>query len=162
MTKFFKVLSDEEFDQLKDAIALITVYIAGADGEIHDDEVKWAKKITFIRSFSTPNGLKEFYKEVDLDFHDRVEKYMVTLNELKSRNATVEKKLAALNPILSKLDPKIGAALYSSYTSFAQHVAKATGGFLGFFSIDAAEKELLDLKMIDPIIWEDDYPLKYE
>ena len=45
MTEYFKVLSDSEFEQLKDAIALITVYIAGADGKISDTETQWAEKV---------------------------------------------------------------------------------------------------------------------
>lgn len=156
MTEYFKVLNDSEFDKLKDAIALITVYIAGADGNIDEDELKWAEKITSIRGYSTPDGLKGFYEEVGLDFQERVEKYVASLDELEVRNKTVEQKLESLNPILEKLNPKLGAALYESYRSFAKHVAKASGGFLGFFSIGPAEKAVLDLKMIHPIVWENE------
>ena len=133
---------------------LLQLYIAGADGNIDEDELKWAEKITSIRGYSTPDGLKEFYEEVGLDFHERVEKYTQSLSDLDNRNRTVEQKLTELNPILAKLDPKLGALLYTSYVSFAKHVAKASGGFLGFFSIGPAEKALLDLKMITPIVWE--------
>lgn len=153
MTEYFKVLSDAEFDNLKDAIALITVYIAGADGNIDSDELEWAKKITEIRSYSTPEGLKGFYEEVGLDYQERVDKYVASLDELELRNKTVEQKLSELNPILAKLDTKLGAKLYKSYVSFAKHVAKASGGFLGFFSIGPAEKAVLDLNMINPIVW---------
>ncbi len=162
MTEYFKVLSDAEFDQLKDAISLITVYIAGADGKIDEDELQWAEKITTIRGYSTPDGLKGFYEEVGLDFHDRVAKYVEDLSDLEVRNRTVEQKLSELNPILAKLDTKLGAALYSSYTSFATHVAKSSGGFLGFFSIGPEEKAVLGLKMITPIVWEEEEEDKSE
>ncbi|MEM9548138.1 MAG: hypothetical protein AAGA77_19310 [Bacteroidota bacterium] len=153
MTTYFNALSNEEYDKLKDAISLITVYIAGADGNIDSEELEWAEKITSIRSYSTPDGLKEFYESVGLDFQERVDNYISTLADLDHRNSTAEQKLAALNPILAKLDPKIGARLYKSYITFAEHVAKASGGFLGFFSIGPEEKAVLDLKMIEPIIY---------
>lgn len=156
MTKYLKVLSEAEFDKLKDAIALITVYISGADGHISEDELKWAEKIALIRGYSTPDGLKEFYEEVALDFHDRVEKYVKSLTDLEERNRTIEQKLAELNPILDKLNPKLASKLYSSYLSFAKHVAKASGGFLGFFSISKEESSLLDLKMINPIFFDEE------
>ena len=154
MTEKFKVLSEAEFDKLKDAISLITVYIAGADGEIETEELKWAEKITSIRSYFADNDLKKFYAEVGIDFKERVIKYAKTLDQLEVRNQTVEQKLAELNPIMAKLKPRVGAALYKSYISLANHVAKASGGFLGFFSISAEEKAILDLKMINPIVWE--------
>ena len=34
MTEHYNVLSSEEYTQLKDMIAYITVYVAAADGEI--------------------------------------------------------------------------------------------------------------------------------
>lgn len=156
MTEHFKVVSDSEFDQLKDAISLITVYIAGADGKIDENETEWAEKVTNIRSYSLPEGLKEFYEEVGVDFQTRLEHHMSTLSDITVRNNTVAEKLTALNPILAKLPTKLGAALYSSYISFAKHVAKASGGFLGFFSIGPKEAALLDLEMITPIIWEEE------
>ena len=156
MTEHFKILSDAEYDQLKDAISLITVYIAGADGNIDDDELKWAEKITSIRGYSNPEGLNEFYDDVGTDFQTRIEKYTSSLSDLDVRNKTVEQKLSDLNPILAKLDTNLGSKLYTSYVSFAKHVAKASGGFLGFFSIGPAEKAVLDLKMLTPIVWEDE------
>lgn len=156
MTEYFKVLSDSEFEQLKDAIALITVYIAGADGEIDHEETEWAEKLTKIRSYNLPDALKGFYEEVGVDFHDKIENYTATLSDLETRNNTVVKALTDLNPVLAKLPPQLGAELYNSYKSFAKHVAKASGGFLGFFSIGPKEAALLDLEMITPIVWEDE------
>lgn len=156
MTEDFKVLSGSEYDQLKEAISLITVYIAGADGEVDSDETEWAEKVTKIRSYNLPEVLAGFYEEVGENFHDKVKSYIVSLNDLDTRNVFVAEKLTALNPILAKLHPKLGSELYSSYVSFAKHVAKASGGFLGFFSIGPKEAALLDLEMITPITFEED------
>jgi len=153
MTEDFKILSDAEYDKLKNAISLITVYIAGADGEIDSNELEWAKKITDIRAYSAADELQNFYEDVGADYQERVDNYLQSLSELKLRNQTAEQELSDLNPIMAKLDTKIGAKLYKSYISFAKHVAKASGGFLGFFSIGPAEKAVLDLEMITPIVW---------
>lgn len=156
MTEYFKVLSEDEFEKLKDAIAIITIYIAGADGDIEEEETEWAEKVTKIRSYNLPDALASFYEEVGEDFHDRLESYKTQLNTVALRNAYATEKLTALNPILAKLNTRLGASLYDSYISFAKHVAKASGGFLGFFSIGPKEAAVLDLEMITPVIWEED------
>lgn len=156
MTEYFDVLELEEYQQLKDAIALITVYIAGADGDIDKDEQEWAEKVTKIRSYNLPNELGSFYKDVGTEFSEKLSGFKNELNTLEIRNNTVTKRLSALNPILAKLDPIMGSALYNSYISFAKHVAKASGGFLGFFSVGPEEASLLELKMITPIEYNDD------
>lgn len=151
MTEYFSKLTTEEYDQLKDAIAVITIYIAGADGKIDADELTWAEKVTNIRSYNLPEDLRGFYKDVGVDFHERLEGYRASLTTVSARAETAQQKLAALNPILSKLHPRLGSELYNSYRSFAKHVAKASGGFLGFFSIGPSEAAVLDLEMLDPI-----------
>ena len=50
----FKILNEDEFLSLKDAVSLIAVLVAGADGKIDDDEKEWSEKITDIRSYSGP------------------------------------------------------------------------------------------------------------
>jgi len=157
MTEYFKALSDAEYERLKDSIALITVYIAGADGSIENDELVWADKVTKIRAYNLPEGLKGFYKEVGIEFQDKVDHFMNTLpKEVEQRNVVAEEELAKLNPILAKLNPKLGSRLYNSLLSFAKHVAKASGGLFGFFSIGPKEMKLLDLDMIEPIEYDEE------
>lgn len=154
MTNDFSALSQEEYNKLIDAVSLITVYIAGADGEINTTETDWAEKIANIRSYNLPDNLSSFYKDVGVDFHDRIHTYIEELPNLPhTRNPIIEERLGLLNPILAKLPQNLGAAMYDTFISFAKHVAKATGGFFGFFSIGPKEAELLDLKMISPIYY---------
>lgn len=152
MTEYFKVLDPAEYKQLTDGISLITVLIAGADGQIDEDETKWAEKITKIRGYALPEQLNEFYNDVGVDFQERldyyVQKHSGTHAEIMQ---SVSDDLAKLNPVLAKLNPVLGATLYTSYTSFAKHVAKASGGFLGFFSVGPEEAKWLTLPMITPI-----------
>ena len=153
----FNVLSAEEYGSLKDAISLITIYIAAADGEIEEDETRWAEKVTKIRSYNLPEDLRGFYKDVGEDFSDKLENLRTTLPKVEAeRLILLEEKLAALNPILAKLDRKLGAEMYKSFVTFAKHVAKASGGFLGFFSVGPKEAELIKLSMLDEIVYEEE------
>jgi len=157
MTEHFNVLSSEEYNQLREIIAHITIYIAAADGEIDQDEQEWAEKVTKIRSYNLPEVLRSYYQDVGTDFHDKLEYLKSSLPTAQAdRMAAIEEVLTAINPVLAKLDDKLGAELYASFRSFAKHVAKASGGFLGFFSIGPKEAELIELPMITPIVYEAD------
>lgn len=154
MTEYFKQLSENEYQKLRDAISLITVLIAGADGTIDNSEISWAEKVIEIRGYKMSEDLIEFYQEVGKDFDSRLEYFINAFSgDIKSRTQQISEKLAELNPILDKLNPKVGSHLYKSYISFAEHVAKSTGGFFGFFSIGAEEKSLMNLSMIQPILF---------
>lgn len=155
MTKHFEVLTTQEFELLKDTVAIITLYIAGADGKIETKELLKAEKITKIRSYDEDNyDLGDFYKQVGLDFHEKLEGYINDLpSDTEERTVILAKKLEEVDVVLKKLHPELGAALYKSYKSFAEHVAKASGGFLGAFSVGPKEAELMQLEMIHPIVW---------
>jgi len=152
MTEHFKVLNDEEYKSLTDAISLITLLIAGADGDIEQEELDWATKIANIRSYALPEELNGFYKDVGVDFAERLDHYThVTSSAVTVRMGEISDKLAKLNPIMAKLPQVLGATLYGSYTSFAKHVAKSSGGFLGFFAVGPEEEKWISLPMLTPI-----------
>lgn len=156
MNQHFKHLSEAEYQKLKEAIANITIYIAGIDGKIDAEEMEWAQKVAEIRAYKMHKDLIEYYQEVGTDFEDKMNHILASYPEdYKERNVILENKLGELNPILASLDPKVGGRLYQSYLSFAQHVAKSSGGFLGFFSIGPEEKAVLDLPMLTPIAFEE-------
>lgn len=147
----FSPLTSEELDVLKNAISQITILIAGADGEIDEDEIGWAKKVTEIRSYKLPDVLREFYAQVGTTFADDLHTLIVeTEGAVEERNTSLSLKLAQTGPLLQKIEnQELAAALYDSYLSFAKHVAKSSGGFLSFGSISGAEKKFLDLRMIE-------------
>ncbi len=149
----FRGITKEEYEALKHSISLITALIAGADGNIDTKEKEWAAKVTEIRSYSLPPGLRDFYLEVDKDFEERldatIEKYA---GETETRNRLISERLALLNPIMAKIeDRELAVAFYESLISFARHVARASGGFLSWGSINVQERRLLSLDMIDPV-----------
>lgn len=148
----FNNISDAELNQLTDAIPLITILIAGVDGNIDNKEKEWAKKLTEIRSFAHEEDLQPYYEKVGDEFESKLENYITEYEgDTNARNNAITEKLKSLNTILPKLNNKIGYKLYDSFVSFAEHVAKASGGFMRFASISAEESKLIELPMISPI-----------
>lgn len=154
MDQDLSLLSAGEISQLQDAFAHITVLIAGADGKIDPDELSWAEKITQIRTFAGDERLKEFHTEVNEKLGGRIKQLIAELpTDTASRSAILSEKIAQINPILASLDPSLGSYLYKGYVSFASRIAKASGGFLSFFTIGPEEKKWVGLPMLAEIIY---------
>lgn len=133
-----------------DAVARVALLIAGADGKIDPEETEWAKKLTEIRSYSYDDVMQEFYATIDDQFeaqlYQMVEEYP---DETEARTNRLKEELAELNPIINKVDPVFARHYFDSLVSFARHVAEASGGFLRFGNISKAEKDLINLPMIE-------------
>ena len=151
--ELFNNLTTEESQQLIDAVARITVLVAGADDKIDPQEIAAAEKITEVRSFSFNEELKAYYEKVGENFSSTLEAMIERLpSDLQERQKMLGEELGQLNAIFAKLDIHFSNILYQSFLSFAKHVAEASGGFIGIFSIGKEEKAVIDLPMIDPIL----------
>lgn len=152
MPKELESLSAAEQQVLLDAVPYITILVAGADGEIDTKEVQWAEKLTKIRAFSYEEELRPFYKKVGIHYEERLRQIMDDLPKSKeSRIQVISKELAKLNDILPKLDHFYARNYYHSLKSFADHVAHASGGVMGWLSVGFEEYKIIDLPMINPI-----------
>ncbi|MBK9981332.1 MAG: hypothetical protein IPP15_02720 [Saprospiraceae bacterium] len=150
------LLSKDELTQLEDAFAYITILIAGADGKIDEKEITWAEKIAHIRTFAGDERLKAFHEAVDQNLHSRIETLISELpKDVSSRSKMISEKLAQLNPVLSSLDSYIGAYLYKGFLTFAERVAKSSGGFLSFFTISPEERKWIGLPMLNAIFYDE-------
>ncbi len=150
-------LAEEDKEILRSSISWITLLIASADGKVDADELAWAEKLTQIRSYTLPDNLQEFYKEVGASYQSKIDTLIAELPEGNEAQIDfLSNNLTQVNQVLAKLDNKAAYTFYKSFTSFAEHVAKSSGGFLRFFSVSAEEKKLIDLPMITPIILEQD------
>ncbi len=153
MDQHLSVLTPEEHYQLKDAYAYITVLIAGADGKIDPEELSWAEKITQIRTFAGDKRLKDFHTDVNAGISERIKELIAQLpSDVASRSAIISEKLTSLNPVLAGLDPSLGSYLYKGYKSFAERIAKASGGILSFFTIGPEEKKWIGLPMLHEVV----------
>ena len=152
MIQEFSGLNQAEQQLLVDAIPLVTILIAGADGNIDTNEIAWAERLTEIRGYAHPGNLNEYYELVGKDFSERLDGMIKNLpTDTAARQVEVSNRLARLNEVLPKLEFNFAHRLYGSLTSFAEHVAKSSGGFLGFSSVSKEEAELINLPMIDPV-----------
>ena len=157
MHTIFETLLPEEYDLLKDAIPLITILIAGADGNIDSDERSWAEKVTSIRSYSLPEEYRGYYEEVGKSFGAHLDQLVAELPEnVVDRQMEITRRMSPLNGILGKLETKVAAAIYDEWRSFAKHVARASGGFLKFWSISREEKKWIGLPMLQTFTWHPD------
>ena len=153
----FANLTSEENAQLKAAISEITILIAGADGKIDIEETAWAAKIAKIRTYNSVDELLPYYKAVGENYDQAVNDLIRELPvDTTERSQILSDRLAGLNDILGKLSEKVASLYYRDFVSFAHHVAKASGGFLGFFQIGPNETRWMDLPMITPIHFHED------
>ena len=150
MPRELNKLTEAEKQQLFDAIPLITILVAGADGHMDDHELEWAEKLTKIRSYDYSNQLNEYFAVVGEQFSTRLNDMVIKLpKETAERTQVVSEHLAALNPILHKMDHFDAVIYYKNFKSFARHVAEASGGILGFASVSKEEAEVIDLPMLE-------------
>jgi hypothetical protein len=152
MNSHFGNISKEEYEQLHEAVFDVTILIAGADGEIDQNEKAWADKISHIRSYSGPEVLREFYSEIDGYFEKHLQDKIDKLpDDVEERNTIVASSLRDLNPVLAKLDQVVAATFYESLISLAEHIARSSGGFMRMWSISKEEANWVELPMITPI-----------
>jgi len=152
MEQSFEQLPVTEQQTLLDAIPLITILVAGADDEIDTQERAWAQKLTDIRSYSNAEVLRSYYEKVEQQFEERIDHFLNEVSDnTEQRMQEVSAHLSKTNAILSKLNPSYGSTLYQSWLSFAKHIAKASGGILGWGSIGPEEKKVIDLPMIEAV-----------
>ena len=148
----FKNLSPAEQQQLFDAIPLIVVLVAGADGDIDEVELAEAQRLADIRSFNNRGHLNAYYEHIDEGLLGRIEQMINELpTDLEARQNAIFARLSLLNPVLAKMSEPFGYLYYQTFRSFAKHIAEAHGGFLRFLTIGPAEAEVLELPMLAPV-----------
>lgn len=152
-TNIFANLTASEYSELKESIPYITVLIAGADGHIDSQELNWAEKLTNIRSYAKPDLLNAYYDDVHQTFHHDLKTLIDHLpSDTSTREELIVQKLKNLNMILQHLENKVAYKMYMSLRSFAEQVAKSSGGFLRFATISSHERKWIDLPMVEPIV----------
>jgi len=162
--KYLENLDAQELDLLLQALPMITLLVGAADSDLTDEEIKYAEKITHIRSYNERELLMEYYEDAEKTFVYHLENLVNELpKDSQSRNAELAARLEKINPILAKLDQRVAGYLYKGLVSFAHHIARSEGGFLGFFSVSKAEEKWMNLPMITPVsIFEEEMDLEGE
>src|SRR5690625_7203202 len=96
----FKGITPEEYQNLTDAIAEITILIAGADGTVHKNEVEWAEKVTKIRYYNLPKRLSSYYKDVGKNIREKLDHWHDRFLQDRKKSKSEEKSNQdEINPI---------------------------------------------------------------
>lgn len=132
------------------APALVTVMVAGSDGDYNEHEIDKALDITFWKKEHARPDLRDFYREVRPRMQNDVRQLKRDLpKDTNERYRYISEQLQQLNPILYKLEKPLAEQFYASLRELARHVAEASGGVLGYLSIGYNESKVITLPMVD-------------
>ena len=150
MYKEFERLTPADKELLMKAPALISILIAGADDDINREEIATAGRMVRYRRISGDIRLFSYYDNVHMHFQDD----LARLEQDYPKNAydryiAIATELSRLNNIFPKLNKDFAVAIYQSLRKFAEKVAGASGGFLGYGSYTAKERAWMELPMIE-------------
>jgi hypothetical protein len=145
-------LNAQDYQQLVGALPRIASLIGGSDGDFDSNEKNWATKLVSIRGYNSPEALEMLYEDASPLFGDQLATFFNGYStDTALRNEELSRELEAVNAVIRKLDPETAYLVYSSLRSFAWHVARASGGFLGFASISKDEEKWVSLPMLTPV-----------
>lgn len=146
----FRDLSQQERSILSKAPALVTMLVAGSDGDFNEKEIDKALDITFWKKQHARPDLQDFYRDVRQHMAADIEQLKRdTPRDINERYRYLSDRLQELNPILHKLDKPLAEQYYASLRELAKHTAEASGGVLGFLSIGYNESKVITLPMVD-------------
>ncbi len=148
----FSRLSGAEVELLLKAPILISILIAGADGNIDRKEINRAIHVAQQNARKSRARLMEFYQFVGEDFEDKLKVVIQSYpHHADKRSSMIVQELAQLNEVWPKIDAPLAKALYGSIKDIAKKIAESSGGLLGMKSVGQEEARYVDLPMIkDP------------
>lgn len=150
MIEQFLYLNQKEKALVMDAPSLITVWIAGSDEDMDKREIERGLDLMKWKKIRSRPDLEVYYREVSAQFPSRLNAILNELPQEKNqRDAMVEEQLARLNTIFPKFSREFAEQLYASYLELAKGVAEASGGVLGYLSVNKDESKRIMLPMID-------------
>jgi hypothetical protein len=150
----FSSLSSAEVEFMYKAPILVSILIAGADGDIDRSEIREALSHSKKNKRIASMQLMELYREIGEDFEDKLKIVLQSYpTEASQRNSIIAEELSHLNSVFLKLDQSFAAQYYQSICDLALKIAQSSGGLLGMNSIGSAEAKYVKLPMIkDPSI----------
>jgi len=132
--KELEKLSHHEKELLFCIPALVSLLEANTDGTFDKDELKKAKEITYIKSFSCVDILKPFYEEVEKEFDQTIQKLDNHFPKgKKERDQAIKQKLSESESVLSKLSTTYSNALHHSLAKYTEQIPRAHKNLLSSF-----------------------------
>jgi hypothetical protein len=149
MIQHFKKLNVTEVELMFKTPLMVSILIAGADGNIDKKEISEA--VIFVeKQTTTKSELTEYFREVAQDFEDKMKVLLQDYpRDVDQRNSLIIEDLSKLNSILPKLNPDFSVQFYTILKRIAYQVAASSGGILGMNAIDEEEAKYIELYMIE-------------
>lgn len=142
-------LNDADLDTLAGAVTRIALLVGSADDNFSSEEKDRAERLVHIRSFSHHPGLEGLYERAFDEFHATLDSLLANFDgDYITLRQSLSSDLERVNALLGKLDFDMATMVYDSFKSFAWHIARASGGFLGMGAISKAEEKWIQLPMI--------------
>jgi len=154
MISLFNILSPDEQESMYKAPILVSILIAGADGDIDKNEIREGLAQAKKKQRNGSEDLMNIYQEIGEDFEDKLKIVLQSYPvEVSQRNLLIVEELARLNVVLPKLDGDFAVRYYRSLCDLAIKIAQSSGGLLGMKSVGAAEAIYVKLPMLkDPSV----------
>jgi hypothetical protein len=145
----FQQLNDTEAELVLKAPILVCILIAGADGDIDENEINEA--IAVVKKQQRGETiLSEFFAEIGEDFEDKIKILIQSYPfDAAERCALVSEELRHLSLLWSRLGLPFSSAYYSMLKSLAEKVALSSGGLWGINTITSEEAKYIGLPMIE-------------
>ena len=126
MIKHFEKLTKEETELLYKAPVLVSVLVSSRDHEISNDEKADAIKLAHLKTFTADPMLISYYKEVEKNFKNYFETIVKKYTPFDdAKREALEKEIAILNTVITKLDKPFASTLHRSLSNYAEHVKEA-------------------------------------
>ncbi len=150
MNYTFDELSSSEKELLLKTPALITVLVAGSDGDYNNKEIDRAQDVTFWKKIHARPDLQGYYDQVRPRISADIDKLTKEMpGSVNDRFNSLSSELEKLNPVLQKLDHRLAEQLYASWRELAKQTAEISGGVLGYLSIGYNESKVITLPMVN-------------
>jgi len=149
MVSALKKLSANELELLYKAPILVSILIAGADGNIDRKEITEAILSAEKKTTRRSSLIATLFQEIAQDFEDKL-KILLQQYPYKSseRNPMIVKELEQLNPLWAKIDPAFADEFYKTLLNISSRIASSSGGILGYNAIGSEESRFIKLEMI--------------
>ncbi|MBC7424892.1 MAG: hypothetical protein H7321_00035 [Bacteroidia bacterium] len=142
-------LSQKEQQLILDSPLLVTVLIAGADGNFDEAEIKTAIKIIHTKSYAEEKDVRGIFKDIDSHSESAIDSLIYSMpTDLTSRTVSITRKLEELNEIMPKLEVQFAKDLYKSLRELAYYIGHSHDSILGIGFNLKVKKDLLHLDMI--------------
>ena len=149
MISFFSELQEDEVAVMFRAPVLVSILVAGADDKFDKKELSEAIDLTKLKLSKSREYLRDFYRILSINFETKLSDEIDSLpSKASKRNPVIVAELEKINKILPKLDKTFAIQYYESIKDIAKRIATASGGVLGYMTIDQHERKVVDLKMI--------------